>query len=58
MDGYHRGSLVEKTMGRVKLLGDCLAARQPERQTTEVHMRCAILNTFNRLGMPITADHA
>lgn len=56
--GYHRRSLVETTMGRFKLLGDRLAARLPERQTAEVHVRCAILNTFNRLGMPVTAPHA
>ena len=30
--GYHRRSLVETTMGRLKLLGERLAARQPERQ--------------------------
>ena len=35
-----------------------LAARLPERQMAEVHVRCAILNTFNRLGMPVTAPHA
>jgi hypothetical protein len=52
--GYHRRSLVETTMGRFKLLGERLAARQPERQVAEVHVRCAILNTFNRLGMPVT----
>jgi len=56
--GYHRRSLVETTMGRFKLLGDRLAARLPERQMAEVHVRCAILNTFNRLGMPVTAPHA
>ena len=56
--GYHRQSLVETTMGRFKLLGDRPAARLPERQTAEVHVRCAILNTFNRLGMPVTAPHA
>ena len=56
--GYHRRSLVETTMGRLKLLGERLAARRPERQVAEVHVRCAILNTFNRLGMPVTVAHA
>jgi len=56
--GYHRRSLVETTMLRFKLLGERLAARQPERQAAEVHVRCAILNTFNRLGMPVTVAHA
>lgn len=45
-------------MGRFKLLGDRLAARLPERQTAEAHVRCAILNTFNRLGMPVIVAHA
>jgi len=56
--GYHRRSLVETTMLRFKLLGERLAARAPERQAAEVHVRCAILNTFNRLGMPVTVAHA
>ena len=55
--GYHRRSLVETTMLRFKLLGDRLAARQPERQVAEVHVRCAILNTFNRQEMPVTVPH-
>ena len=29
-----------------------------ERQAAEVHVRCAILNTFNRLGMPVTVAYA
>ncbi len=41
-------------MRRYKLLGERLAARKPERQVAEVHVRCAILNTFCRLGMPVT----
>jgi hypothetical protein len=56
--GYHRRSLVETTMLRFKLLGEKLAARMPERQVAEVQVRCAILNTFNRLGMPVTVTHA
>ena len=56
--GYHRRSLVETTMLRFKLLGERLAAREPERQAAEVHVRCAILNTFNRLGMPVTVAYA
>ncbi len=56
--GYHRRSLVETTMLRFKLLGEKLAARMSERQVAEVQVRCAILNTFNRLGMPVTVTHA
>ena len=29
-----------------------------ERLAAEAHVRCAILNTFNRLGMPVTVAHA
>jgi len=39
-------------------LGERLAAREPERQAAEVHVRYAILNTFNRLGMPEAIAHA
>ena len=45
-------------MLRFKLPGERLAARAPERQVAEVHVRCTILNTFNRLGMPVTVTHA
>ena len=57
--GYHRRSLAEMSMLRFKSLGERLAAREPERQAAEVHVRCAILNTFNRLGsMPEVIAHA
>ncbi|MCG8993671.1 hypothetical protein LH427_14775 [Laribacter hongkongensis] len=56
--GYHWRSLVETTMGRFKLPGERLAVRQPERQVAEIHVRCAILNTFNRHGMPATVSLA
>lgn len=56
--GYHRRSLAETTMLRFKLLGERLAARQPELQAAEVKVRYAILNTFNRLGMPVTVAYA
>ena len=52
--GYHRRSLVETAMSRLKRLAERLAARDPARQVAEVQIRCAILNTFNRLGMPDT----
>ena len=41
-------------MSRIKRLGERLAAHDPARQVAEVQIRCAILNTFNRLGMPDT----
>jgi hypothetical protein len=41
-------------MSRIKRLGECLAALDPARQVAEIQIRCAILNTSNRLGMPDT----
>jgi Transposase DDE domain len=52
--GHHRRSLAETAMSRLKRLGERLAARDPARQVAEVQIRCAILNTFNGLGMPET----
>lgn len=52
--GYNRRSLAETAMSRLKRLGERLWARDPARQVAEVQIRCAILNTFNRLGMPDT----
>ena len=51
---YNRRSLAETAMSRLKRLGERLWARDPARQVAEVQIRCAILNTFNRLGMPDT----
>jgi Transposase DDE domain len=56
--GYHRRSLAETAMSRLKRLGERLAARDPARQVAEVQIRCAILNTFNSLGMPKTVPLA
>ena len=56
--GYHRRSLAETAMSRLKRLGERLAARDPARQVAEVQIRCAILNTFNALGMPDTIVRA
>jgi hypothetical protein len=52
--GYHRRSLAETAISRFKRLGERLAAYDPARQVAEVQVRCAILNTYNRLGMPDT----
>jgi hypothetical protein len=35
-------------------VGTTGAARDPARQVAEIQIRCAILNTFNALGMPDT----
>ena len=38
----------------LKLLGERLMARTFERQTTELHIRAALLNRFTALGTPET----
>lgn len=51
--GYHRRSLVETTMFRLKsLFGDKLSARSLQAQATESFIRCAVLNQMTSLGMP------
>jgi hypothetical protein len=52
IDPYHRRSIAENMMFRLKQLGDSLHSRTFERQVTEAHVRAAILNTFTYLGMP------
>jgi hypothetical protein len=50
--GYHRRSLAENMMYRLKQLGDKLLSRCFERQVVEAHVRVVIINTFSYLGMP------
>jgi hypothetical protein len=51
--GYHRRSLVETAMMRIKaLFSDRLKAREWKRQETELRIRCAALNRMTALGMP------
>jgi len=52
--GYHRRSCIEAKMRCLKLLGERLMARDFDRQTTELHIRAALLNRFTRLGTPET----
>ena len=51
---YHRRSRVETKMHCVKLLGQCLSARDFDRQVAEIQIRAAILNGFTALGIPRT----
>jgi hypothetical protein len=53
--GYHRRSIAENMMYRLKQLGDSLYSRTFERQVNEAHVRAAIINTFTYLGMPQSA---
>jgi hypothetical protein len=55
--GYHRRSLAENMMYRLKQLGDKLFSRVFERQDAEVHIRVAIINRFTYLGMPQSVRH-
>ena len=51
--GYHRRSLAETAMSRFKrILGSTIAARTFASQTTEIKVRCKILNTMTQLGTP------
>ena len=52
--GYHRRRRLKAKMRCLKLLGERLMARTFERQTTELHIRAALLNRFTRLGTPKT----
>ncbi len=38
----------------MKLLGERLTARTPDRQTAELQIRAALLNRFSQLGTPKT----
>ncbi len=50
---YHRRSLAETMMFRQKtIFGDRLSSRTTATQTTEVRIRCAVLNRMTHLGMP------
>lgn len=51
--GYHRRSLVETAMFRLKtIFGGKLGSREFEAQANEVFLRCAALNRMTHLGMP------
>ena len=51
--GYHRRSLVETAMMRLKtIFSDRLKAREWRRQETELRVRCAALNRMTAMGMP------
>ena len=42
--GYHRRSLLETQMHRIKLLGDKLSARHFSRQINKIHAGIGVLN--------------
>jgi IS5 family transposase len=48
--GYHARSRVEAKMRCLKAFGERIAARDPDRQAAEIHIRAALINRFNALG--------
>lgn len=48
--GYHARSRVEAKMRCLKAFGERIAARDPDRQTAEIHIRVALMNRFSALG--------
>ena len=48
--GYHVRSRVEAKMRGLKSFGEKIAARDPDRQTAEIHIRIALMNRFSALG--------
>jgi Transposase DDE domain len=51
--GYHRRSLVETSMSRLKrAFGPRLKNKRFENQQTEARLRCKLLNQFTHLGLP------
>jgi hypothetical protein len=48
--GYHTRSRAEAKMRGLKTFGARIAARDPDRQTAQTHVRVALMNRFNALG--------
>jgi hypothetical protein len=48
--GYHVRSRVEARMNCLKLFGERIMPRDPDRQTAEIQIRIAIMNRFSALG--------
>ena len=48
--GYHTRSRIEAKMRCLKSFGERIMARDPDRQTAEIHIRIALMNRFNALG--------
>jgi hypothetical protein len=48
--GYHARNRAEAKMRGLKSFGERIAAKDPDRQTAEIHIRVALMNRFNALG--------
>lgn len=49
-NGYHVRSRAEAKMRCLKASEDRVAARDPDRNTAEIHIRVALINRFGALG--------
>ena len=47
---YHARSRIETKMRCLEAFGERIAARDPDRQTAEIHIRIALMNRFSALG--------
>lgn len=53
LKGYHKRSLAETTMYRIKqLTGGNLRSREWERQRVEGYIKCLVINKITEIGMP------
>jgi len=50
LTGHHARSRAEARMGCLKTFADRIIARDPDRQTAEIHVRVALMNRFSALG--------
>ena len=48
---YHVRSRIEAKMRCLKAFGERVAARDPDRQTAEIHIRIALMNSCSALGV-------
>jgi len=48
--GYHLRSRIEAKMRCLKAFGERIAARHPESQTAQIHIRVALIHRFNARG--------
>jgi hypothetical protein len=50
LTGHHARSRAEAKMHCLRSFGERIAARDPDRQTAEIHIRVALINRFNAFG--------
>ena len=48
--GYHARIRIKAKMRCLKAFGERIAARDPDRETAEIHIRVALTNRFSALG--------